>query len=163
MGHGLDPVQEVGASRGDTQNNRTSAFEPSRVSPCLMVIGTLDLEDLKAPYLSTSMFEIVWTRWRGVIWIPTPEILPRLKISFGTSCGGKLSEFLESFRCSCFVRLGVKTNLVWLTMGVDSPVKKRWGIFGVPLEETYLDLHVSRRGYVSAKVTFVCEWKCTKF
>ena len=57
MGHGLDLVQEVGASRGDAQNNRTSAFDPSRVSPCLMVIGTLDLEDLKVPYLSTSMFE----------------------------------------------------------------------------------------------------------
>jgi hypothetical protein len=28
MGHGLDPVQEVGASRGDAQNNRTSAFDP---------------------------------------------------------------------------------------------------------------------------------------
>ena len=50
MGHGLDPIQEVGASRGDAQNNRTSAFNPSQVSPCLMVIGTLDLEDLKAPY-----------------------------------------------------------------------------------------------------------------
>jgi hypothetical protein len=62
MGHGLDPVQEVGASRGDAQNNRTSAFDPSRVSPCLMVIGTLDLEELKVPYLSTSMFEIVRTR-----------------------------------------------------------------------------------------------------
>jgi hypothetical protein len=62
MGHGLDPVQEVGASRGDAQNNQTSAFDPSRVSPCLMVIGMLDLEDLKAPYLSTSMFENVRTR-----------------------------------------------------------------------------------------------------
>jgi hypothetical protein len=29
--------------------------------------------------------------------MPIPEILPRLKISFGTSCGGKLSEFLELF------------------------------------------------------------------
>ena len=62
MGHGLDPVQEVGASRGDAQNNQTSAFDPSWVSPCLMVIGMLDLEGLKAPYLSTSMFEIVRTR-----------------------------------------------------------------------------------------------------
>jgi hypothetical protein len=62
MGHGLDPVQEVGASRGDAQNNQISAFDPSRVSPYLMVIGTLDLEDLKVPYLSTSMFEIVRTR-----------------------------------------------------------------------------------------------------
>ena len=59
MGHGLDPIQEAGASRGDAQNNQTSAFNPSRVSPCLMVIRMLDLEDLKAPYLSTSMFEIV--------------------------------------------------------------------------------------------------------
>jgi hypothetical protein len=33
MGHGLDPFQEVGASTGDAQNNRTSAFDPSRVSP----------------------------------------------------------------------------------------------------------------------------------
>jgi hypothetical protein len=62
MGHGLDPVQEVGASRGDAQNNWTSAFDPSWVSPCLMVIGTLDLEDFGVPYLSTSMFEIVRTR-----------------------------------------------------------------------------------------------------
>jgi hypothetical protein len=61
MGHGLDPVEEVGASRGDAQNNQTSAFDPSRVSPYLMVIGTLDLEDLKSPYLSTSMFKIVRT------------------------------------------------------------------------------------------------------
>jgi hypothetical protein len=62
MGHGLDPVQEVGASRGDAQNNRTSAFDPSWVSPCLMVIGTVDLEDFEVPYLSTSMFENVRTR-----------------------------------------------------------------------------------------------------
>jgi hypothetical protein len=62
-----------------------------------MVIGMLDLEDLKVPYLSTSMFEIVRTRERGVIWMPTPEILPRLKFSFGTSCGGQLSELLERF------------------------------------------------------------------
>jgi hypothetical protein len=48
MGHGLDLVQEVGASRGDAQNNRTSAFDPSWVSPCLMVIGTLDLEDFES-------------------------------------------------------------------------------------------------------------------
>jgi hypothetical protein len=34
---------------------------------------------------------------------------------------------------------------------VDSPIKKRWGFFGIPLEETYLDLHVSRRIYVSEK------------
>jgi hypothetical protein len=27
--------------------------------------------------------------------MPIPEILPRLKIYFGTSCGVKLSEFLE--------------------------------------------------------------------
>jgi hypothetical protein len=49
MGHGLDPIQEVGASRGDTQNNQTSAFNPSQVSPYLMVLGTLDLEDLQFP------------------------------------------------------------------------------------------------------------------
>jgi hypothetical protein len=49
MGHELDPVQEVGASRGDAQNNRTSAFNPSQVSPYLMVIGTLDLEDFQFP------------------------------------------------------------------------------------------------------------------
>ena len=36
-------------------------------------------------------------------------------------------------------------------MGVDSLIKKRWGIFGIPLGETYLDLHVSRRSYVSDK------------
>jgi hypothetical protein len=97
MGHGLDPFQEVGASRGDAQNNRTSAFDPSRVSPCLMVIGTLDLEDLKVPYLSTSMFERCENQITGVIWMPIPEILPRLKTSFGTSCGGKLSEFFRKF------------------------------------------------------------------
>jgi hypothetical protein len=45
----------------------------------------------------------------------------------------------------------VKTNLVCLKVGVDSPVKKRWGVFGIPLEETYLDLHFSRRGYVNEK------------
>ena len=39
-------------------------------------------------------------------------------------------------------------------MGVDSPIKKRWGIFGIPLEETYFDLHVSRRSYVSDKWLF---------
>jgi hypothetical protein len=55
MGHRLDLVQEVGASRGDAQNNRTSAFNPSQVSPCLMVLGTLDLEDFKVPYLTTSI------------------------------------------------------------------------------------------------------------
>jgi hypothetical protein len=55
MGHGMDPVQEVGASRGDVQNNRTSAFNPSCVSPCLMVIGTLDLEDFQFPILTTSI------------------------------------------------------------------------------------------------------------
>jgi hypothetical protein len=49
MGHRMDPVQEVGASRGDAQKNWTSAFHPSRVSPCLMVLGTLDLEDLNFP------------------------------------------------------------------------------------------------------------------
>jgi len=27
--------------------------------------------------------------------MPIPEILPRLKFYFGTSCGRKLSEFLE--------------------------------------------------------------------
>jgi hypothetical protein len=54
MGYGLDPIQEVGASRGDAQNNQTLAFDPSQVSPCLMVLGTLDLEDFKVPNLSTS-------------------------------------------------------------------------------------------------------------
>ena len=55
------------------------------------------------------------------------------------------------------MRLGVKTNLVCLKVGVDSPIKKRWGVFRIPFEETYLDLHVSRIGYVSEKVFFVCE------
>jgi hypothetical protein len=45
MGHGIDLVQEVGASMGDAQNKWTSAFNPSWVSTFLMVIGTLDLED----------------------------------------------------------------------------------------------------------------------
>ena len=45
----MDTVQEVGASRGDAQNNQTSAFNPSQVSPCLMVIGTLDMEDFQFP------------------------------------------------------------------------------------------------------------------
>ena len=49
MGHGLDPFQELGDSRGDAQKNRTSAFDPLWVSPCLMVLGTLELEDLKVP------------------------------------------------------------------------------------------------------------------
>jgi hypothetical protein len=40
---------------GDAQNNWTSAFNPSRVSPCLMVLGTLNLEDFKVPYLTTSI------------------------------------------------------------------------------------------------------------
>jgi hypothetical protein len=54
MGHGLVPFQEVGVSRGDAQDNRTSVFDPSRVSPFRMVLGTLDLEDFKVPCLSTS-------------------------------------------------------------------------------------------------------------
>ena len=75
--------------------HRTTGPRPSTLHgylPALWWLERLDFEDLKAPYLSTSMFEIVRTRWRGVIWIPTPEILPRLKSSFGTSCGGQLSE-----------------------------------------------------------------------
>jgi hypothetical protein len=38
--------------------------------------------------------------------MPIPEILPRLKISFGTSCGGKLSEFLERFYMKLFYEAG---------------------------------------------------------
>jgi hypothetical protein len=34
---GWMPSQELGDSRRDAQNNQTSAFDPSRVSPCLMV------------------------------------------------------------------------------------------------------------------------------
>jgi hypothetical protein len=49
MGHRMDPVEEVGASRGDAQNNQTLAFNPSWVSPYLMVIGTLDLEEFQFP------------------------------------------------------------------------------------------------------------------
>jgi hypothetical protein len=45
----------------------------------------------------------------------------------------------------------VQTNLIDLKMGVDNPVKKRWGTFGIPWEEAYFDLHVSRRSYVSDK------------
>jgi hypothetical protein len=46
----------------------------------------------------------------------------------------------------------VQANLVDLKMGVDSLIKKIWGIFGIPfLEENYFDLHVSRRSYVSDK------------
>jgi hypothetical protein len=59
MGHGLDLIQEVGASRGDAQNNQTSTFNPSQVSPCLMVLGTLDLEDFSVPYLTTSIVLIM--------------------------------------------------------------------------------------------------------
>ena len=40
-------------------------------------------------------------------------------------------------------------------MGVDSFVKKRVGSFRIPLEETYFDLHVSRRNYVS-DTWFLC-------
>jgi hypothetical protein len=54
MGHRMDPLQDLGDSRGNTKENWTSAFNPSWVSPCLMVLGRLDLEDLKVPYLSTS-------------------------------------------------------------------------------------------------------------
>jgi hypothetical protein len=54
MGHGIDPFQELGESRGDAQNNCTSDFDPSWVCPYLMVLGTLGLEDLKVPYFSTS-------------------------------------------------------------------------------------------------------------
>ena len=36
-------------------------------------------------------------------------------------------------------------------MEVDSFVKKRVECFGIPLEETYFDLHISRRSYVSDK------------
>jgi hypothetical protein len=54
MGHGLDPFQELGDLRGYAQNNQISAFEPSRVSPCLMVLGILDLDDFEVPYLLIS-------------------------------------------------------------------------------------------------------------
>jgi hypothetical protein len=37
----------------------------------------------------------------------TAEILRRLKISFGTSCGGKISEFLEKIQMWWADRLGV--------------------------------------------------------
>ena len=60
MGHGMDPIQEVGASRGDTQNNQTSTFDPSRVSPRLMVIGMLDLEDFES---SLFVNFYVWKMW----------------------------------------------------------------------------------------------------
>ena len=38
--------------------------------------------------------------------MPTPEILPRLKFSFGTSYGGQLSEFLEIFLTTLFCEAG---------------------------------------------------------
>jgi hypothetical protein len=38
--------------------------------------------------------------------MPTPEILPRLKFSFGTSCGGQLSELLERFYDELFCEAG---------------------------------------------------------
>jgi hypothetical protein len=37
MGHWLDPFQELGDSRGDAQKNWNLAFNPSQVSPCLLV------------------------------------------------------------------------------------------------------------------------------
>ena len=38
--------------------------------------------------------------------MPTPEILPRLKFSFGTSCGGQLSELLKIFLNEVFCEAG---------------------------------------------------------
>jgi hypothetical protein len=56
MGHRMDPVQEVGVSRGDGQNNWISNFNSSWVSLCLIVLGTLDLEDLKFPISQLLLF-----------------------------------------------------------------------------------------------------------
>ena len=112
--------------------HRTTRPQPSTLHgylPALWWLERLDFEDLKAPYLSTSMFEIVRTRWRGVIWIPTPEILPRLKSSFGTSCGGQLSELLKRFLNEVFCEAGGENQPRLIKVGVDSPTKKRWGVF----------------------------------
>jgi hypothetical protein len=38
--------------------------------------------------------------------MPTPEILPRLKFSFGTSCGGQLSELFRKFLDEVFCEAG---------------------------------------------------------
>jgi hypothetical protein len=46
--------------------------------------------------------------------MPIPEILPRLKNSFGASYGGKLSEFLENFRCVCVRYWGCEPILLKL-------------------------------------------------
>jgi hypothetical protein len=40
---------------GMHRTTRHRAFNPSRVSPFLMVLGTLDLDDFKVPYLTTSI------------------------------------------------------------------------------------------------------------
>jgi hypothetical protein len=45
----------------------------------------------------------------------------------------------------------VQTNLVDLKWEWIVSSRKGWGIFGIPLEETYFDIHVSRRSYVSDK------------
>ena len=58
-----------------------------------------------------------------------------------------------------FCEAGGENQPRLIKVGVDSLTKKRWGVFRIPLEETYLDHHVSRQGYVSAKVAFVCECK----
>ena len=53
MGHGLDPFQELGNTRGDTEKLDLGLQPFMGISlPC--GVGTLDLEDLKVPYLSTS-------------------------------------------------------------------------------------------------------------
>jgi hypothetical protein len=38
--------------------------------------------------------------------MPTPEILPRLKFSFGTSCGGQLSELFRKILDEVFCEAG---------------------------------------------------------
>ena len=62
MGHGMDLIQEVGASMGDAQNNQTSAFNPSRVSPCLMVLEHLTWRIFSSLFGNFYGFDNVRTR-----------------------------------------------------------------------------------------------------
>ena len=75
--------------------------------------------------------------------MPTPEILPRLKSSFGTSCGGQLSELFKNILNEVFCEAGGENQPHLIKVGVDSPTKKRWDVFQNPfLKETYLNRHV---------------------
>jgi hypothetical protein len=59
-----------------------------------------------------------------------------------------------------FCEAGGENQPRLIKVGVDSPTKKRWGVFQNPFEGNLLKPpRFSRLGYVSAQVAFVCECK----